>query len=82
MSLETIKINLTKQLLAVEEESVLMEIKSILDREVIAAYTIDGKPMSVEEYNSSLKSAEEDLSEGRVTDSSDLKEEMKSWRRS
>jgi carbonic anhydrase len=81
MSLETIKISLAKQLLNVEEESVLMQIKSILDNEVIAAYTIDGKPLSVEEYNASLNDAEKDITEGRTIDSTGLKEEVKSWRK-
>lgn len=82
MSLETIKINLAKQLFNVEEESVLMEIKSILDNQVVVAYTIKGKPLSVEEYNASLNEAEEDIKAGRTTDSSTLKEEVKQWRKS
>jgi hypothetical protein len=82
MSLETIKINLAKQLFNVEEESVLMEIKSILDNQVVVAYTIKGKPLSVKEYNASLNEAEEDIKAGRTTDSSTLKEEVKQWRKS
>jgi hypothetical protein len=81
MSLEIIKINLAKQLLSIEEESVLMQIKSILDREVVAAYRIDGKPLSVEEYNASLNEAEDDIKQGRTTDSASLKEELKQWRK-
>ncbi|MCF8459186.1 MAG: hypothetical protein K9G46_00540 [Flavobacteriales bacterium] len=82
MSLEIIKINLAKQLLNVEEESVLMEIKSILDNQVVTAYTIDGKPLSVEEYNASLNDAENDIKAGRTTDSATLKEEVRQWRKS
>ena len=82
MSLEIIKINLAKQLFNVEEESVLMEIKSILDNQVVAAYTIDGKPLSVEEYNASLNDAENDIKAGRTTNSATLKEEVRQWRKS
>ena len=82
MSLEIIKINLAKQLFNVEEESVLMEIKSIHDNQVVAAYTIDEKPLSVEEYNASLNDAENDIKAGRTTNSATLKEEVKQWRKS
>ena len=80
MNLETFKIDLVKQLFNINERSVLMQIKSILDKKEIVAYSTDGNPLTVNEYNQVLKKAEQDILHGRVTNSGELKNEVNAWK--
>lgn len=81
MSIETLKIDLAKQLFNINEKSVLEQIKNILEKKAIVAYSTDGKPLTVQSYNKALEKAEQDLLKGKVTDSKNLKNEVKSWRK-
>lgn len=81
MNIETLKIDLAKQLFSINEKSVLEQIKSILERKAIVAYSADGKPLTVQSYNKALEKAEQDILKGKVTDSKTLKQEVKSWRK-
>lgn len=81
MNIETIKIDLVKQLFNINERSVLAQIKGILDRKEIVAYSADGTPLTVQAYNKALEKAEQDVLKGRVTSSDELKEEVKDWKR-
>lgn len=49
--------------------------------EEIVAYSTDGKPLTVKTYNKALEKAEQDILNGRVISSDELKEEVKSWRK-
>ena len=81
MNIETLKIDLAKQLFNINEKSVLEQIKSILDKKAIVAYSSDGKPLTVQSYNKALEKAEQDILKGKITDSKNLKKEVKSWRK-
>ncbi len=81
MNIEAFKIDLAKQLFSVNEESVLEQIKTILERKSIVAYAADGKPLNLQAYNKALERAEKDILKGKVTDSKSLKQELKSWRK-
>lgn len=81
MNIETLKIDLAKQLFSINEKSVLEQIKSILERKVIVAYSTDDKPLTLHSYNKALEKAEQDLLKRKVTDSKTLKQEVKSWRK-
>ena len=79
MNLETTKIDLVKQLFNINKESVLKQIKTILDREEIVAYTVDGKPLTREAYIKEIKKAEKDIENGNYTTHEQLLEEIKKW---
>jgi hypothetical protein len=81
MNIEALKIDLAKQLFSVNEKSVLEQIKSILEKKAVIAYTTDGKPLTVQAYNKALEKAEQDIVKGKLTDSATLKKEVKSWRK-
>ncbi|PJB14293.1 MAG: hypothetical protein CO118_09310 [Flavobacteriales bacterium CG_4_9_14_3_um_filter_32_8] len=80
MNLESLKIDLAKQLFSINEKSVLEQIKSILERKVIVAYSTDGKPLTVRAYNKALEKAEQDVVKGKLTDSVSLRKEVESWK--
>lgn len=79
MNIESTKIDLAKQLFNINEESVLMQIKSILDKEEIVAYTTDGKPLSRKAYIEAVKDAENDVENGQYITQSQLLDNIKKW---
>ena len=79
MNIETLKIDLARQLFNINEKSVLEQIKSILDKREIVAYATDGTPLTIKAYNQALENAEQDIQLGKVTDPNRLKKEIKNW---
>lgn len=79
MNIESTKIDLAKQLFNINKESVLMQIKSILDKEEIVAYTTDGKPLSRKAYVDAVKEAEKDIENGSYISQDQLIENIKKW---
>ncbi len=81
MNLETLKIDLAKQLFNIDEKAVLEQIKLILDSKEIVAYATNGKPLNIQGYNSALEIAEQDIKKGKVISSHKLKYEIQSWKK-
>lgn len=72
MDIQATKIELVKQLLNVEKESVLDKIKAILSTESvnIVAYTTSGEPLTEESYIAHIKQISNDIENGATTYSS------------
>ena len=81
MDLQAEKINLVQQILSVQKASLIGKIKELLEKEMIVGYTTDGKPLTKEAYNARLEKAEQDILNGRVTTSEDLRKEVASWKK-
>ncbi len=81
MNIETLKIDLARQLFNINEKSVLEQIKTILDKREIVAYTVDGNPLTIKAYNQALENAEQDIRLGKVTNADQLKKEIGNWKR-
>lgn len=79
MSLESLKIDLTKQLFNVHKVAVLEKIKAILDEEEVVAFTIDGNPLTRESYIKAVKNAAEDVDNGHYITHNQLLENIKMW---
>jgi hypothetical protein len=79
MNLESLKIDLTKQLFNIDKITVLEKIKAILDKEEIVAYTVDGIPLSRESYIKAVKDSEEDMDNGHFLTTDQLLENVKKW---
>lgn len=79
MSIESIKIDLAKQLFNINKTDVLIKIKSILDKEEIVAYTTDGKPLTRDAYNKAVKTAEHDIDNCNYITHNQLLENIKKW---
>ncbi len=80
MNIQTIKLDLVQKLLTVKSESVLKKINQILDKEVIVAYTIDGKPLTKEDYNKNLKEAEKEIESGDFITQEELEKKSAKWK--
>lgn len=79
MNLESLKIDLTKQLFNIDKITVLEKIKAILDKEEIVAYTVDGIPLSRESYIKAVKDSEDDMDNGHFLTADQLLENVKKW---
>tara|TARA_R110002050_G_scaffold221792_2_gene357680 strand:+ start:51586 stop:51831 length:246 start_codon:yes stop_codon:yes gene_type:complete len=81
MNLQAAKLDLVEKILNIRTETIIEKLNKILDKEMIVGYTVEGKPLTKKAYNKRLEKAEQDVLNGRVTSSEDLKKEMKSWRK-
>jgi hypothetical protein len=79
MDIQAAKLDIVQKILNVKTESLIEKINKILEKEMIVGYTVEGKPLTKKAYNKRLEKAEEDILNGRVTSSEELKEEMKNW---
>lgn len=79
MNIQAAKLDVVQKILSVQKESIIEKINKILEKEMIVGYTVEGKPLTKAEYNSRLEEAEQDILNGRVTSSEELKKEMKNW---
>lgn len=76
MDIQTTKLELIKLLIAVENESILQEIKSLLKTENntvsedIVAYTVQGEPLTKDQYIQSIDEIIEGIKNGEKTYSS------------
>ncbi len=72
MDIQATKIELVKQLLNVDKESVLSKVKAILSTESAktVSYTTSGEPLTEEKYIAHIKQISNDIGEGATTYSS------------
>jgi len=79
MSLQTVKLDIVQKLLSVERESLLEKINKLLEKEMIVAYTVEGKPLTKEAYNKRLKKAEQQIKSGDYFTQEELEKESENW---
>ena len=79
MDLQVAKIDVLQKIMNVSKMSLLDKISDILDKEMIVGYTVDGKPLTKEAYNSRLLLAEEQIASGNYISQEDLEKEVENW---
>lgn len=79
MNLQTAKINVMQKIMNVSKASLLDKISNILDEEMIVGYTIDGKPLTKQQYNERLLAAEKQIESGDYITQEDLEKETENW---
>lgn len=79
MNIQVERINLAQKVLSISKESILEKIKKIIESEMIVAYTVEGKPLTEQQYNKRLKKAEEQIAKGKFTTQEDLEKEIEKW---
>ena len=79
MSLESIKIDIAKQLFNIDKMTVLEQIKRILEKEAVVAYTTSGEPLTKEAYIAKVKAAEADIEQGNYTTHEQLLKDIEKW---
>jgi hypothetical protein len=79
MNIEITKIDLAKKLFNINKESVLKQLKAILDKEEVIAYTTDGKPLTRAEYIKEVKTAEKEIENGNYITGEKLLKNIDKW---
>lgn len=79
MDLQTTKLDIVQKLMNVNKESLLSKIETLLDKEMIVAYTTSGTPLTKNDYDMRLKNAENQISEGKFLSQDELEEISISW---
>jgi len=79
MSIQAAKLDVVQKLLSVQKESLLNKINKILDKEMIVAYTIEGKPLTKNDYNKRLHKAEQQIKSGDYLTQQELEKESENW---
>lgn len=83
MDIQSTKLEIIQFLLNSNNESVLAKFKFIVDQEFadkIVAYSVDGTPLTKDQYQTELKEAENEIEKGDFFTSEDLEEEINSWK--
>jgi len=79
MDLQATKLEVMQKIMSISTASLLEKIDKILDKEMVIAYTVDGKPLTRELYNQRLKVAEQQLAAGEYVTQEDLEKESENW---
>lgn len=79
MNIEITKIDLAKKLFNINKESVLKQLKAILDKEEVVAYTTNGKPLTRVEYIKEVKDAEKEFENGDYITGEQLLKNIDKW---
>ena len=79
MDLQVTKISVMQKIMNVSKISLLDMINDILEKEMIVAYTTNGKPLTKEAYNKRLLLAEKQITSGDYLSQEDLEKEIENW---
>jgi len=79
MNLQAEKIDLMQKILSIRKESIVQKIKAILEKEMIVAYTVQGDPLTKEQYNKRLAFAEKQIASGDYLTQEQIEEQSKNW---
>lgn len=85
MNLQAEKIRLTQLLLDTDNEQIIKSVNEVFEKakqaslnEIIGTST-NGKPLTRKELIEGLKISEQQIEEGKVIDSDDLRKEIENW---
>lgn len=67
MNLEQHKTKIIKKVQSIQDEKLLDEIDTVLNGSYIVAYTIDGKPLTKNQYINHIESISESIANGAKT---------------
>jgi len=64
-----------------QDFSLLQKLKNLFEEEAIVAYSTDGKPLTLKQYNQALEKAEQDIKNGKVSNTDELRKKVASWKK-
>ncbi len=82
MNTSELKFELHQIIDQVKDNRILEAVYTILSSQVsIFAYTADNRPVTKGELDITLAASEEDIKNGRIMNQSDIKKEIKTWKK-
>ncbi len=85
MNLQSEKIRLTQMLLETDNEQIIKSVNEVFEKakeatlNEIIGITTDGRPLTRKELIKGLELSEQQIKEGKVTNSEDLAKEIEGW---
>ena len=79
MDLQETKLGVMQKIMSVSKPSLLEKIDKLLEEEMVVGYTVEGKPLTKDQYNKRLQLAEEQLLSGEFITQEDLEKESENW---
>ena len=79
MDLQAAKLDVMQKIMNVSTESLIEKVGRLLEDEMIVGYTAKGEPLTKEEYNLRLESAEKQIASGHFIRQEDLEKEAENW---
>ncbi len=75
---------LAQYILHSAEDEVIAKFNALLEEEKtegIVAYTVEGKPLTLSQYQNELEEAEKEIENGNYLTSDELKKEIATWKK-
>lgn len=83
MNIEAFKISLLKKVLEEKNESILKKINRLLNKDAkIVAYSASGEPLTKLDYLKEIEIGVNDIADGKVLSSKELRNKIDSWTKS
>ena len=79
MELQAAKLDVVQKILGVKKKSIINKINAILDNEMTVAYTVEGKPLTLDAFNTRLKIAEGQIESGDFLTQDQIEKESETW---
>ena len=79
MDLQERKIHFVQEFLKLKNEEIIHKLEDTLKSEKTKRFRDPSVPFTMDEFNEKIDRAEDDVKNGRVRTSKELKEDIKSW---
>lgn len=80
MNIEAAKISIVQRILSLQKESIINKINKILEKEMVVAYTTDGKPLTEATYNKMLEKGTKEIDEENYITHEAFKINIANWK--
>ena len=79
MDLQATKLDVIQKIMSVSATSLLKKVNTLLEKEMIVGYTVDGMPLTKELYDTRLQIAEKQIHSNQYISQEDLEKEVDNW---
>ncbi|MEN2413718.1 hypothetical protein [Flavobacterium mesophilum] len=79
MDLEARKISFVQEFLRLQNEEIVNQLEKLLHEQKVQLLDLEMKPMSLDQFNNEIDQSVNDVVQGRITSSKDLKSRIQKW---
>lgn len=79
MDLEARKISFVQEFLRLQNEEIVDQLEKLLHEQKVQLLDLEMKPMSLDQFNNEIDQSVNDVAQGRISSSKDLKSRIQKW---
>lgn len=79
MDLEARKISFVQEFLRLQNEEIVDQLEKLLHEQKVQLLDLEMKPMSLDQFNKEIDQSVNDVTQGRISSSKDLKSRIQKW---